>query len=171
MKKLLAAFALALLSLLAAAQDRTPLRAGTLSVDFPKAWDFKGSGQRAGGHGPDGELVILMYRVLHPGAPADVVAQHWTVIRNFARDEMPGLAAAGPGSQVLRAVTESPLQDSRVEYSSVSKRSRGGRDAYFLQYLLGSSRTIAYFTVEGVGDATQAAARFEKILATQRWQE
>jgi hypothetical protein len=170
MRTLLAPLVLALLPALAAAQGH-PLRAGTLTVDFPGAWDFKGSsGQRAEGHGPDGEHVILTYRVLHPGAPADVVAQHWVVIRNFARDEMPGLAA-GKDTQVLRAVTQAPRQDARVEYSSVSKRSREGRDAYFLQYFLGSSRTIAYFVVEGDGDATQAAARFEKILATQRWQE
>jgi hypothetical protein len=83
---------------------------------------------------------------------------------------MPGLAA-GKDTQVLRAVTEAPLQDGRVAFSSVSRRSRDGRDGYYLQYLLISSRTIAYFTVEGSGDATQAAARFEKILATQRWQE
>ena len=170
MKKLFAAFALALFSLAAAAQETAPLRVGTLTVDFPKTWNFRASAQRAEGHGPDGELVILMYRSLHPGAPAEIVAQHWTVIRNFARDEMPGLAG-GTDTQVLRAVTEVPQPDARVAFSSVSKRSRQGREAYFLQYLLGSPRTIAYFTVEGVGDATQAAERFEKILATQRWQE
>jgi hypothetical protein len=170
MRSLAVALALTLSSLLATAQDRAPLRAGTLSVDFPKDWNFRASAQRAEGHGPDGELVLLNYRVLHPGAPAEVVTQHWTVIRNFARDEMPGLAA-GQDSQVIRAVTESPLQEARVAYSSVSKRSREGREGYFLQYLLASSRTIAYFTVEGLGDAAQAAARFEKILATQRWQE
>ncbi|MEJ8834943.1 hypothetical protein [Ramlibacter sp. AN1133] len=169
MRTLLASLVLALLPTLAAAQDN-PLRAGTLTVQFPKTWNFRASAQRAEGHGPDGETVLLNYRVLHPGAPADVVAQHWIVIRNFARDEMPGFAA-GSNAQVIRKVTELPLQDARVEFSSVSKRSRQGQDAYFLQYLFGSSRTIAYFTVEGVGDATQAAARFEKILATQRWQE
>lgn len=169
MKNLVAALALALFSLLAPAQDRA-LRAGTLSVEFPKEWNFRASAQRAEGHGPDRELVLVNYRVLPPGAPAEVVAQHWTVLRNFARDEMPGLAA-GKDTQVIRSVTESPLQDARVEFSSVSKRSREGRDGYFLQYLFGSARTIAYFTVEGFGDATQAATRFEKILATQRWQE
>ncbi|GAB3664369.1 hypothetical protein [Ramlibacter alkalitolerans] len=169
MKKLVAAFALALFPLLVPAQERA-LRAGTLSVEFPQEWNFRASAQRAEGHGPEGELVLVNFRVLHPGAPAEVVAQHWTVLRNFARDEMPGLAA-GKDTQVIRAVTESPLQDARVEFSSVSKRLREGRDAYFLQYLLGSRRTIAYFTVEGFGDALQAAARFEKILATQRWQE
>lgn len=146
------------------------LRTGTLSVDFPSTWRFQGTGQRAQGQGPDGERVIVNYRVLHPGAPPEVVNQHWTVIRNFARDEMPGLAA-GKDTQVLRQVTESALQDGRVQFSSVSSRSREGRDGYFLQYVLASPRTIAYFTVEGRGDATQAAARFEKILATQRWQE
>jgi hypothetical protein len=169
MKKFAVALALTLLYLLASADDHA-LRVGTLSLDFPTAWDFRASAQRAEGHGPDGEHVLLNYRVLNAGAPPEIVKQHWTVIRNFARDEMPGIASGG-GNQVLRTVTESPLQGERVQYSSVSRGAREGRDTYLLQYLLGSSRTIAYFTVEGVGDAAQAAARFEKILATQRWQE
>ena len=169
MKRLLLSLLLALLATLAFAQAHD-LHIGTLTLAYPTAWDFRAARQRGEGHGPDGETVILNYRVLHPGAPPDVVAQHLAAMRNFARDEMPGLAA-GSNAQVLRKVTESPRQDSRVEFSSVSKRSRQGQDTYFLQYLFGSSRTIAYFTVEGVGDATQAAARFEKILATLRWQE
>src|SRR6185369_10497535 len=102
MRTLLASLVLALAPTLAAAQDN-PLRAGTLTVQFPKTWNFRASAQRAEGHGPDGELVLLNYRVLHPGAPAEVVAQHWIVIRNFARDEMPGLAA-GSNAQVIRKV-------------------------------------------------------------------
>jgi hypothetical protein len=169
MRTLVVALTLALLAFFASAEDH-PLRVGTLTVDFPSAWNFKASNQRAEGHGPDGETVILNYRVLHPGAPDAIVTQHWTVIRNFARDEMPGIASSR-NNEVLRKVTETPRQDQRVQFSSVSRSAPPGAGRYMLQYLLGSSRTIAYFTVEGAGDAAQAAARFEKILATQRWEE
>ena len=170
MKKLALALLLALFSCLAGAEEALLLHVGTLEVVFPAAWKFQRSGQRAEGKGPDGESVVVSYRVLNPGAPPEVVEQHWNVIRNFAHDEMPGIAASRNG-KVLRPVSEVPRQDKRVQFSSVSKNSAQGADQYLLQYLLGSSRLIAYFTVEGSGDPLEAAARFEKILATQRWQE
>ena len=170
MRQLAAAFAFALVTCVASAQEPLLLHLGTLDLEFPPPWRFQRSGLRAEGRGPDGESVIAQYRVLHPGAPAEVVAQHWSVIRNFARDEMPGIAA-GRSSQVVRPVGETPRPDKRVQFSSVSRKEAAGGERYLLQYLLGSSRLIAYFTVEGPGDALQAAARFERILATQRWQE
>jgi hypothetical protein len=153
-----------------AAQDQRLMRLGTLSLDFPSTWEFKGSGQRAEGHGTEGEFVIVNYRVLLPGAPPEVVAQHRKVVRGFAQEKMPEIAS-DKHNDVLRPVSESALPGDRVLFFSVSRNSRFGRDYYFLQYLLGSSRLMAYFTVEGYGDASQAAARFESILATQRWDE
>jgi hypothetical protein len=163
------ALALGLLSCLAAAQD-TRLQLGTLSVDFPASWKFQRSGQRFEGHGPDGETVIATSRVLVPGAPPEAVEQHWKVIRSFARDEMPSIAGAR-GRPVLRPVGEKAVDGSRVLFSSVSGKAQEGPGTYLLQYLFGSSRVIAYFTVEGSGDATEAAARFEKILAARHWDE
>jgi hypothetical protein len=82
---------------------------------------------------------------------------------------MPGLA--DKNGEVLRPLTETALPESRVQFSTVSQGRKAFQDYYFLQYLLGSSRSMVYITVEGYGVASEAADRFEKILATQRWDE
>jgi hypothetical protein len=169
MVKLLVTLVFAMLASIVSAQEHMLMRIGTLSIDFPVSWHFQGSGQRGEGRGPNGEEVIANYRVLRPGAPPEVTEQHWNTIRGFVKDKMPELAEKN--GAVVRHVTESPLQDGRVQFSSISQGKRRGQDYYFVQYLLGSPRLMAYITVEGVGDGVQAAERFEKILATQRWSE
>ncbi len=150
-------------------QETLLLRVGTLSLDVPSSWSFSGSNQRAEGRGPDGEGVIVSYRVLKPGAPDPVVEHHWKTIRGFASDRMPELASKN--GEVLRPVTEYSLPEGRVQFSALSQGTKMFRSYYFLQYLLGSSRLMVYITVEGYGNASEASIRFEKILATQRWDE
>lgn len=167
-RRLLLAIGISWPTVTAWGQSPMLMRLGTLSLDFPPAWQFQGAGQRAEGQGPDGEAVILHYRVLRPGAPEEVVRHHWGAIRGFANDKMPELAATS--GEVLRPVTEAPLPGGRALFSSISKTGVTG-EGYFVQYLIGSSRLMAYITVEGRGNAVEAAGRFERILATQRWDE
>jgi hypothetical protein len=169
MRLLIAAF-LAVFVCLAGAADNPVLRTGSLTLTFEPEWQFTPGQQRAEGHGPQGEFVIMNYRTLLPNAPADVVEHHWQTIRGFAAKKMPGIAAAHM-NEVRRPLTETPLPEGRVQFSTVSQGKKMLRDYYFLQYLLGSQRSMVYMTVEGYGNAEAAAQRFERILATQQWTE
>lgn len=170
MRNTLAALLLLLAYTAASAQELYILRMGSLILSAPSTWRFEGgANQRVEGKGPDGEGVIANYRFLKPGAPADVIDRHWTTIRGFASERMPGLASKN--GDILRPLTETPLPENRVQYSTVSQGKKTFRDYYFLQYLLGSSRLMVYMTVEGYGNASEVAARFERILSTQRWEE
>jgi hypothetical protein len=146
------------------------MHAGTLSLDFPPGWRFAPGDHRAEGHGPDGEFVIMNYRTLKPGVPPEVTAEHWKELKGLAEGKMPGLAAKH-GNEVRRPFNETWTKDGRVQYSTVSQGKQFFKDYYFLQYMLGSPRMLAYMTVEGYGNAEEAARRFERILATQRWDE
>ncbi|RYF37184.1 MAG: hypothetical protein EOO38_26780 [Cytophagaceae bacterium] len=152
------------------AADNPVLRTDTLTLVFTPEWRFTLEPQRSEGHGPDGEFVIMNYRTLLPDAPPDVVEHHWKTIRGFATEKMPGIAASH-GKQVHRPLTETALPDGRISFSTISQSKKMFKDYYFLQYLLGSRRSLVYITVEGYGRAEQAAARFEGILATQQWNE
>jgi hypothetical protein len=169
MRFLIAAF-LAVLVSVAGAADNPVLRTDTLTLVFTPEWRFTPGPQRAEGHGPQGECVIMNYRTLLPGAPADVVAHHWQTIRGFATEKMPGIAASHQ-NEVRQPLTETALPDGRVQFSTVSQGKKMFRDYYFLQYLLGSRRSLVYVTVEGYGNAEEAAQRFQRILATQQWNE
>ena len=169
MRSLAIALLVVLVQSVALAADLRELRMATLTLQVPPTWHFTGSGERAEGKGPDGENVIASYRKMKADAPSDAIEYHWRVVRGFAADKMPGLASKY--GTVLRAVTETHLPEGRVQFSAVSQTQRMLRDYYFLQYLFGSSRAMIYLTVEGYGNAEDAAARFESVLATQRWDE
>jgi hypothetical protein len=169
MRFLIAVF-LALFVSVANAADNPGLRTDTLTLVFTPEWRFTPGPHRAEGHGPQGEFVIMTYRTLLPDAPADVVEHHWKTIRGFATEKMPGIAASHR-NEVRRPLTEIALPDGRVQFSTVSQGKKMFRDYYFLQYLLGSRRSMVYMTVEGYGNAEEAAERFERILATQQWNE
>jgi hypothetical protein len=171
MRFLIAALLIAYVSV-AGAADNPMLRSGTLTLELTPEWQFTPGPepQRAEGRGPQGEFVIMNYRTLLPGAPADVVEHHWQTIRGFATEKMPGVAAAHK-NEVRRPLTETALPGGRVQFSTVSQGRKMFRDYYFLQYLLGSPRSLVYMTVEGYGNAEEAARRFERILATQQWNE
>jgi len=156
-------------ALCALAVEPLVLRVGTLAMQFPDGWTFQGGKQRAEGKGPDGEAVIVTYRVLVQGAPPEAVEQHWKAVRGFAADKLPEIAAKN--GEVLRPPAEVALPGGRVQFSTVSQGKRLLRDYYFLQYLLGSSRALVFLTVEGFGSATEASGRFDQILATQQWDE
>jgi hypothetical protein len=155
---------------LAGAADNPVLRTRTLALEFAPGWQLALDGNRAEGHGPDGESIIMNIRALLPDAPADAVERHWQGLRGFATNQMPGIAAAHQ-NEVRRPLTETALPGGRVQFSTVSQGKKMFRDYYFLQYLLGSRHTLAYVTVEGYGNAEAAARRFERILATQQWSE
>jgi hypothetical protein len=169
MRFLLAVF-LAVCAGCTSAADNPVLRTDTLTLEFTPEWKFTPGQQRAEGHGPQGEFVIMNYRTLSPGAPADAVAKHWQTLKGFATEKMPGIATSHK-QEVLRPLTETALPDGRVQFSTVSKGKKMFKDYYFLQYLLGSNRSMVYMTVEGYGNAEEAAQRFERILATQQWNE
>ena len=170
MRNALVALLLLLTASAASAQELLLLRMGSLNLSVPSTWKFEGGpNQRVEGKGPGGEGVIANYRFLKPGAPAEVVDHHWKTIRGFASERMPGLASKN--GDVLRPLAETALPGNRVQYSTVSQGKKALQDYYFLQYLLGSSRLMVYMTVEGYGNASEAASRFEAILGTQRWEE
>lgn len=169
MKFLIAVF-LALIVNIAGATDSPIVRTGTLSLVFTPEWKLTAGTQRVEGRGPQGEFLIMTYLNLPPDAPAEAVERHWQVIRGFANEKMPGTAAAHQ-NEVRRPLTETALPDGRVQFSTVSQGKRMFRDYYFLQYLLGSKRSMAFMTVEGYGNAEEAAQRFERILATQQWND
>ena len=152
------------------AEELNVLRLGTLALRLPTTWQFEsGPGQRAQGRGPNGEGIIANYRTLRPGAPPEVVTQHVSSARGIARDEMPRLAEKN--GRVVRPVSERSFPNDRFVVSSASQGSRLLRDYYFLQYLLVSNRTFVYMTVEGYGNAAEAAASFDKTIDTQEWLE
>lgn len=170
MSRLLAFLTATLLSFAAFAEDEPLLmRLGTLHLLFPPAWEFRPTEQGGEGAGPDGEEVIISYRVLKPGAPDEVKDDHWRRVRGFANTQMPQLAQKA--GTVVRPVTEASLGEGRVLYTAVSQATRRQGPQYFVQYVIGSPRLMAYITLEGQGDGLQAAERFEKILATRRWNE
>jgi hypothetical protein len=169
MKFLIAVF-LALIVSIAGAAENPIVRTGTLNLVFSPEWQFTAGTQRVEGRGPQGEFMIMTYLNLPPDAPADVIERHWQVIRGFANDKMPGIAASHQ-NEVRRPLTETALPDGRVQFSTVSQGKKMFRDYYFLQYMLGSPRSMVFMTVEGYGNAEEAAQRFERILATQQWNE
>jgi hypothetical protein len=169
MKFLIAVF-LAVIVSMAGAADNPVVRTGTLSLVFSPEWQITAGTQHVEGRGPQGEFMIMNYLNLPPDAPADAVERHWQVIRGFANDKMPGIAASHQ-NEVRRPLTETALPDGRVQFSTVSQGKKMFRDYYFLQYMLGSPRSMVFMTVEGYGNAEEAAQRFERILATQQWNE
>jgi hypothetical protein len=169
MKVIAIATFLALVQTAAFADELLELRMATLALQVPATWRFTGTSERAEGKGPDGEYVIASYRKLKRDAPSDVIAYHWKAIRGFAKDKMPDLAVKN--GEVVVAVSEKLLPGGRVQFSAMSQGKKMLRDYYFLQYLLGSSQSLVYITVEGYGSTLDAAARFEAILATQRWED
>lgn len=169
MRLLFAAFLAVFISFTSAA-DNPVLRTGTLTLVFTPDWQFTPGPHRAEGRGPEGEFVIINYRTLLPDVPTDAVEKHWQFIRGFASEKMPGIAT-DHDNQIRRPLTETALPEGRVQFSTVSQGKKMFRDYYFLQYLLGSRRSFVYMTVEGYGNAEEAAQRFERILATQQWNE
>jgi hypothetical protein len=169
MRLLIAAF-LALVVNLAGAADNPALRTSTFALEFPTGWQLTQDRQRAEGHGPDGEFIIVNTLHLPVDAPPELVDKHWALVRGFAAGQMPGIAASHQ-NDVRRPLTETALPGGRVQFSTVSQSKRLFRDYYFLQYLLGSPRTMVYMTIERYGNAEEAAQRFERVLATQQWTE
>jgi hypothetical protein len=169
MRFLIAALLAVLLGVAGAAEDPV-VRTGALTLAFIPGWRITPEPQRAEGHGPQGEFLIMNYRTLAPDAPPDAADRLRQTLKGFATEKMPGIAAAHK-NEVRRPLTETPLPGGRVEFSTVSQGKKMFRDYYFLQYLLGSQRSSVYITVEGYGDAEEAAQRFERILATQQWSD
>lgn len=169
MRFLIAVFLAALVNI-ASAADNPVLHTDTLTLVFAPEWQVTQGPHRAEAHGPQGEFLIMSHATLLPDAPAELVERHWQTIRGFANEKMPAIATSH-GNTVRRPLAKTELPDGRVQFSIVSQGKKLFRDYYFLQYLLGSSRSLVYMTVEGYGDAEEAAQRFEQILATQQWAE
>ena len=169
MRFLIAAF-LAAFFAIASAADNPVLHTDALTLVFTPGWKVTQGPHRAEGHGPDGEFLIVSHVTLLPDASADAVEHHWKTVNGFANDKMPGIATSHQNT-VHRPLTKTELPDGRVQFSTVSQGKKLFRDYYFLQYLLGSSRSLVYMTVEGYGNAEEAAQRFEQVLATQQWNE
>ena len=160
--------AMAVLLSPAGAQEVGILHLGPLTLQFPVGWNFHGNPGRVEGRGPHEEGAIADY-FSAKGAVEDTAAAVLTTARGFANDKMPALAQKN--GKVIRPVAEQTQADGRTEFSAVSQGKRLFRDYFFLQYLFSSKRGMAYFTVEGYGDAAAAAESFEKILATQHWSD
>jgi hypothetical protein len=150
------------------AQETGVLHLGPLTLQFPAGWKMQGNAVRVVGRGPNGEGMIANYAGVK-GAAGDPSAAVLTTARGFADDKMPGLAQKN--GKVIRAVAEHALPDGTTEFSALSQGKKLFRDYFFLQYLFSSKRGMAYFTVEGYGDAASAAESFERILATQQWSD
>jgi len=160
---------LAFLPFVALAEGESQLAIGPLHLMLSSGWRTTGNSQHQESHGPDGQTIIATFAAIVPGSVPDPAAKVLETAREFAKNGMPGLAEKN--GKVLRPVTESPLADSRVEFSAVSAGKRMFRDYYFIQYLLTGKQGMVYLTVEGYGDAAKAASSFDEVLAGQQWVE
>jgi len=160
---------LVFLPIVALAEGESRLVIGPLHLQISSGWRTTGNSQHLESHGPDGQILIVTYAAIVPGSVPDPAAKVLETARAFARDKMPGLAEKN--GKVLRPVTESPLPDSRVEFSAASSGKRMFRDYYFIQYLLTGKQGMVYLTVEGYGDAAKASSSFDAILADEQWVE
>lgn len=166
MKYLSAMLPLLFLSPVSASATADTLQLGSLALELPPGWQFRTGQQRVEGKGPDGQILIANFRSLPAGA-AQQGADMDKLVAGFASDQMPLLASKG--KQVVRALEKTDTGDGYVRYSAVSQSQRMLRDYYFLQYLFGAPQSMAYVTIEGYGDAAQAAARFDSVAAWARW--
>jgi hypothetical protein len=164
--KIIVALLLALAAFPIAAEDAAAVHIGPLVLQFPSGWKTHGNAERVEGKGPLEERMIANYSAVKPSVmdPAKTVL---TIVHGFVRDKMVELAQKS--GKVVRAVTEESLANGRLEFSAVSQGKRMFRDYYFLQYLFTSTRGMVYITVEGYGEAPNAAESFEGILASQQW--
>lgn len=169
--------ALALLCLLAfltplgaRAQDTGTLHLRPLHIDFPATWVFDGSKRPIEGRGPQGEKVLISVARQRPGA-ASGPAQSARDMAQGLEDVLKGLAAR-TGKVLVRPVSEFPVPEGKVGYSSAAESSGffGGK-SYFLQYALVAPGAIFFFTVEGDGEALAALQWFDAVFATQRWDD
>jgi hypothetical protein len=125
MRGYLAAVVIALLVLPAwpsAGQDAGLFRLGPLALHFSSGWQFDGSKRPIEGRGPNGEVVMVSYRGLEPGAPDNVRRQHIEMTHGFAKTRMPGLAESK--GTVIRPVTEATRDDGRFMYSSATQTTK-----------------------------------------------
>jgi hypothetical protein len=151
------------------AEGQTQLTVGPLILPLTGAWQTNGNSLHLESHGPNGQTLIASYAALVRGVSPDPTTQVLQKAREVARDLMPGLAAKN--GKVVRPVTESPSPESRIVFSAASAGKRMFRDYYFLQYLLTAKQGLVYITVEGYGDALQAAASFDEVLRDSQWTE
>ena len=166
--RIAAALLLAMIALIAGAEEIGILHLGPLVLQFPAGWRMQGNPLRVEGLGPHEQRIIADYYGVKDGV-ADPAAQVLSTAREFARDKMPELAQKN--GNVLRPVTEQALEGGRTEYSAVTQEKKLFRAHFFLQYLFASTRGWVYITVEGYGEAPPAAESFERILATQKWMD
>jgi len=160
---------LALLPSVILAEVESHLTVGPLVLPLSGTWQTTGNSLHCESHGPSGQTLIATYAALVRGASPDPVSQVLTTARGFARDKMPGLAAKN--GKVVRPVTELITPESRILISAASAGKRMFRDYYFIQYLLPAKQGMVYITVEGFGDASQAAASFDDTLRASQWVE
>lgn len=82
---------------------------------------------------------------------------------------MPNLASKN--GEVIQPVTETELPEGRFMFSAYTKTTRLLREGFFLQYLLASPSSMVYLTVEGTGNAKDAAEYFSQVIAKHTWTE
>ena len=154
------------LSLISASTMADTLQLGSLALELPPGWQFRVGQQRVEGEGPDGQILIANFRSLPAGAApqGDGMSK---IAAGFANDQMPRIASKG--KRVVRALEKTDTGDGHVRYSTISQSQRMLRDYYFLQYLFGTPQSMAYVTIEGYGDAAEAASRFDRVAAAARW--
>ena len=85
-------------------------------------------------------------------------------IAGIATEVMPQVASKG--KRVVRPVQKIETGDGHVRYSAVSQSQKLFRDYYFLQYLFGAPQAMVFLTVEGYGNAGDAAKRYDAVPST-----
>lgn len=154
----------------ARAQDTGTLHLRPLHLDFPATWTFDGSKRPIEGRGPQGEKVLISIARPRPGAASGPGPSAKDMAKGL-EDVLKGLAAK-TGKVLVRPVSEFPVPEGKVGYSSATESSGflGGK-SYFIQYALAAPGVIFFITFEGDGEALAALQRFDAVFATQRWDD
>ena len=162
------ALLLVLLLLLSFRSHADEMRVGTLLVPWPEKCISTLEPRLIKVKCPDGEVALITPLLAKPGLNQLDAEAHFIAKSQDISERIMAPAAAKCG-EVLGGLRRTTANNA-VVYAVASRCTRKRREYYLLQYAVAGTGGLVLFTIEGFGNSTDQAARFDSLFLGARFE-